>query len=152
MFTVVLFAHSLLRLVLLALGVLAISRCDVRNPLGAERFRWSRLLLIATDVQLLLGLVLFVGLSPIASVAWSDLGAVCEHPLLRYWMLQHTATMLLPVVLVHVGFSLAKKARLDPARVRPAVLCQALALLIVAVFSPWPCSTDPRPLLPLLFG
>lgn len=152
MLTVVLFSHSLLRLVLLVLGVLAISRCDIRRPLGPERFRWSRRLVIATDLQLLLGLVLFFGLSPIASVAWSDLGAVREHPVLRYWMLQHTATMLLPVVLVHVGFSLAKKARLDPARVRSAVLCQALALLVVAVLSPWPCSTDPRPLLPSLFG
>ena len=67
--------------------------------------------MIALDVQMLLGLLLYGVLSPYTAAAMKDFGAAMRDPVLRFWAVEHLTMMLSAVVLVHVGRVLARKDR-----------------------------------------
>ena len=147
----ILFAHSWLRwLVLLALLVAlarAIAGWRAKRAFAARDEAAARALIGAVDVQVLLGLLLYVFLSPIASAGFRDLGATLWEATLRFFTIEHPFAMLLALFVLHAGNVRAKRHGADPRRHRTVLIAAALALALIAGSIPWPGLPYARPLL-----
>jgi hypothetical protein len=141
MYEFVLAAHSLNRWLVLGLLVAA----AVTASRGA-----TRAVVLVTDLQLLLGLVLYAVLSPYTEAVFADFGAAMADRTLRFWTVEHGPTMLVAVILVHVGNVLTRRAPTPSSRRRRAAIWFGLALLLVLASIPWPFLEYGRGLLPRL--
>ncbi len=74
------------------------------------------LAVVSLDVQMLLGLLLYVFLSPFTRDALNDFGAAMRTPSLRYWAVEHVTLMVGALVVAHVGNVLVRRASTDPSR------------------------------------
>jgi hypothetical protein len=146
MYLTALFLHSWLRwLALVAGGVATFSAFGGGAALSRAQ-RWGLIFMIALDVQLLVGLLLYGTLSPYTAVAMRDFGAAMRDPTLRFWAVEHFTMMLSAAILVHVGRLLARKTA-DPGKKRMRLLiCFGLALLLILLGMPWPGMATGRPL------
>jgi hypothetical protein len=147
MYDIVLTLHSLLRWVVILFGLWAV----VAAAAAASRRSWTPgearpglLFMIALDLQLLLGLALYVGLSPTTRNALQDFGVAMQTGTLRFWAVEHPALMLVAVVLAHVGRSATRYAGSDRAGGR-ARLWFGLALVALLLATPWPFMPNGRP-------
>jgi len=147
MYSTVLFLHSWVRWLALVAGVGATFAALGAGGAALSRAeRWGRIFMIALDVQMLLGLLLYGLLSPYTAAALKDFGAAMREPVLRFWAVEHLTMMLAAVIVAHVGKVLARKAT-DPAKKRMRLLlCFGVALLLVLLGMPWPGRATARPL------
>jgi len=141
MYPVVLFVHSWLRWIVAMAAVAAVARAFY-GWLGKKD--WARLddqlgLLFSTslDVQLLLGLILYVFLSPLTQAAFKNFGAAMASSPLRFFAVEHLVMMVIAVVLGHVGRALSKKATEATAKHRLAAILYGLATLAILLAIPW---------------
>ena len=148
MYPAVLTIHSWLRWAALLLGATATLnafrlRSDTANRQRGQRWDWA--FMLALDLQVLFGLLLYFGLSPFTSAAMSNMAVALRDPALRFWALTHVATMLVALVAVRAGRVLAMG---EPSRARRngRYLCFAIALLVMMVGVPWPGLAYARPL------
>ncbi len=123
--------HNLMRWLALAAGLAALVAAasawsGTRPPHPALR-RFFVIFVIVMDLQFLLGLVLFLGVSPITRAAFHDMAAAMKMHESRFFTVEHTTYMLIAVALAHVGGILARKARLRGAAI--ACLCSVLIML-----------------------
>lgn len=144
MYSAVLMLHSWGRWVALALGVVTTLAALANRESAADRF--GLVFMIVLDVQLLMGLALYFALSPITAAALKDFGAAMRDPALRFWAVEHAATMMLAVILVHVGRVLARKARTPASRRTRQIVFFGLATLAMIARTPWPGMPNGRPL------
>jgi len=147
MYPAVLLLHSWLRWLAVAGGLGAIVFAIRPDPAALRRAeRWGLIFMIALDLQVLLGLVLYGALSPFTAQAMQDFGAAMRNPSLRFWAVEHFTMMLLAAVIVHVGRVLARKTP-DTGKKRMRLLvCFAIALLLLFIGIPWPGTANGRPL------
>lgn len=147
MYAVILAIHNIVRWIVLILAVVAV----VRAYWGWFGKRgWSEtdgkvgsFLGMAVDTQLLLGLILYIFLSPITRTAFQDVGAAMQVPNVRFFAVEHVLYMLLAVVFAHLGSILPRKVDESEAKYKRAALWFSLALLLILLGMPWM-----RPLLP----
>jgi hypothetical protein len=154
MYEIALSVHSLLRWLVLALGVVAVARGLAgwfgRRPWAAGDtavatwFTWS------LTIQFALGLVLWAGLSPYGLSGIDDMGAVMRDPARRFWAVEHVTTMFVALALAHVGGARARKAATDAGRHRNAALLFGLALALTLAAIPW-TGANARPFVRLPF-
>lgn len=155
-YTIILALHSILRWLVLIAAVAAVVRAG-QGWLGKRP--WAklddRLGLIYTsllDTQLLVGLILYIFLSPLTQAAFADLGAAMREPTLMFFAIEHIFTMVVAVVLAHVGRALSRRAA-EGAKHARAALWYTLSLLAMLVAIPWPFLAYGRPLNPFwMFG
>ena len=147
MYSTVLFLHSWLRWVAVIAGFGATVAAIGKDTSALRRAeRWGLIFMIALDVQVLLGLVLYGSLSPFTSQAMSDFGAAMRSPVLRFWAVEHFTLMLSAAVLVHVGRVLARKTAKPDQKRKRLLICFAIALLVMLAGIPWPGMATGRPL------
>jgi len=142
MYTTVLLLHSWIRWIALALGIVVTASALGRRP--TERL--GLLFMTALDTQMLLGLWLYLVLSPFTTQALNDFGAAMRDRSLRFWAVEHLTTMLAAVVLAHVGRVLARRARTPAARRTREIVCFGTATVLMLVGIPWPGLANGRPL------
>jgi cytochrome c553 len=150
-YTIVLFCHSYLRWFIIgaALALIAATAVGWRNEAAFSR-RHERLqgaLLGLADTQFLLGLALFLWLSPIAKAFFSAPGLGMKVSALRFFGMEHPVGMLLAIGVLHVGHRRSRSAPTAPLRHRRACLAAIAFLLLAGVSIPWPGSAHGRPLL-----
>jgi hypothetical protein len=147
MYTAILVAHSWLRWVALLAGVLtlaALFKPDAASAARAERT--SLVLLIVLDIQMLLGLLLYFVLSPFTTEALKDMGAAMQNPALRFFAVEHIATMFVAVIMVHVGRVLGRTARSAEAKRTRLLVCVGFSVVAMLAGIPWPGMAGGRPL------
>ena len=145
-------AHSLNRwlvvvLLLVALGTGIAGWVRGRRWNGADD-RTSRLLIAVLDLQLLLGIALYA-VSPLVRAGLSDLSATMDNRVLQFFTVEHAPTMIIAVLVVHLGRVRARRAADDRRRHRVTTLSVALATLLILGGIPWPFLEHGRPLLRL---
>jgi hypothetical protein len=150
MYSLTLVLHSWLRWVVLVLALVAAGRA-IRGKLMARAWtnadrRANMFTTIALDIQMLLGLALYLFLSPLTGQALQDLGAAMRVPGLRYWAVEHAGVMLAAVVMAHVGNVMARKGISDGARHLRSALFFGGVVLLVLLGTPWPELPNGRPL------
>jgi len=150
MYSVVLLLHSWLRWLVLAAGVVILWRSFTGRTghklWSAADERSLQLFTISLDVQFLLGLILYLGISPIIGVAFRNLSDAMRQPSLRIFVVEHPIGMIAAIALAHVGRSKVRKATTADAKHRTALLFVALALVIILISIPWPWMPGGRPL------
>ena len=146
MYTFVLSLHSWLRWVALIAGVAATysALSDRESPKRADL--WGLVLMISLDIQLLLGLLLYLVLSPFTAEAMRDFGAAMKNPGLRFFAVEHVTLMVAAIVLTHTGRLMARKARTADARRMRLLMCFGMATLLMVLAIPWPGMASGRPL------
>ncbi len=150
MYHPLLYIHSYVRwgvLILLVYTFIQAYKNITASSLEVERFgkalSWYVILL---DIQLLLGLVMYVFASPQIQHAFQDFGAAMKRTDLRFWAVEHPIIMLIVIVLGHVAK--IKFKRLEDARktFRSIALLLGISLIILLLVIPWPFSWVARPL------
>jgi hypothetical protein len=149
MYTLVLALHSWLRWVALIAGVAAtFSALSDRSATTAQgrADMWGLVLMMTLDIQMLLGLLLYLVLSPFTTEALRDFGAAMRNPGLRFFAVEHVTLMFAAVILAHVGRVLARKAPTADAKRMRMLMCFGLATMAMLIAIPWPGMTAGRPL------
>ncbi len=89
----------------------------------------SLILMILVDVQLLLGLIQYFVTSAFTTETLTP-----EHPLYamaRYFKMEHITGMILAIVLIHLGRSMAKKATTDEAKHKKLAIYTTVAAVFI---------------------
>ena len=149
MYTFVLLLHSWLRWAALIAGVGATMAAftDRAQTAGLGRAdRWGLALMTALDLQMLLGLLLYLVLSPTMEAIRQNFAAAMQDRVARFWAVEHISMMLMAVILVHVGRVLARKAKTPEARRTRLLVCFGIATLAMIAATPWPGMSNGRPL------
>jgi hypothetical protein len=152
MYPIVLTLHNIMRWLVILAAVYAL----VRMYSGlAGRKSWSRaddragmLFTIMLDIQILLGIILYVFLSP-TTTSFLTGQAGMGNALVRYFAVEHTFMMVIAAVLAHVGRSLAKKGATSRIKFRIGAIWFTIAVLLILFAIPWPFLPTGRPWLRL---
>jgi hypothetical protein len=151
-YTTVLTVHSWLRWVTLILALTATANAlrTHEGPVTPLPGRWwDTFLMLAVDLQVLVGLVLYFGLSPFTQLAMEDFGAALRNPAMRFWAIEHALGMFGAVVLVRAGRVLAMNAPSAASARKRRLVCFTLATVLMLGAIPWPGLSNGRPLLRL---
>ena len=147
MYSFVLAVHNIVRWLVLILGIIAIVRAYI-GWFGKKE--WADLddklslgFTISIDVQFLLGLLLYIFLSPITTGAFANMSAAMSDSGTRYFLIEHSLMMVVAIILAHIGRSRAKKQEEDIRKFRTSAIYFTIAMLFILVAIPWF-----RPLLP----
>jgi heme A synthase len=148
MYSTVLTLHSWLRWIALVTAVGATLAAFSHRTYGSNSAadRWSLFAMMALDVQMLVGLILYFALSPFTSQALADFSAAMKNPQLRFWAVEHITAMFAAVILAHVGRLLARKAATPSAKRTRLLICFGLATVLMFLSTPWPGMANGRPL------
>lgn len=143
--------HNILRWVVLIFAVLVLYRSfsgwfQKRTWTDLDR-KAGVFFSIAIDTQLLVGLVLYFGLSPFALKAFVNQGVafVMGNGEFRFYAVEHFALMILAVLFAHLGSILPKKVQDSAKKHQRAAIFFCLAVLLILLGIPWG-----RPLFPVL--
>lgn len=134
--------HSVGRWIVLLLLLFAIFNSLIagRRPFIKSDARLGLLLTIFADIMLLVGLYLYFA-GPWGYKQFQSYGSVGElmrNSTSRFFAVEHTAGMLIAIVLIHIGKAQGRKAMSDQAKHRRTMIFYLLALLIILVSIPWP--------------
>ena len=151
MYSAFLVVHSYLRWVVVIAGLLVIARAIMgiagRRDWSAGETTALKVFTISLDVQFLIGLLLYVWLSPFIRDAWADMGATMRNAPLRFFAVEHVTGMLIGLALAHVGRSKIAKAADAAQKHKLAVIFISLAMVVIMLSIPWPGMPGGRPLL-----
>lgn len=155
MYSNLLTIHSLVRWLVIVSGLaaailvlLAPGRANTaRSGANAGAATASLLFTIAFDVQIVIGLLLYLRFSPTTTTAIHHMGAAMSNSVLRFWAVEHPVGMLLALALAHLARVRLARAGSDARRLRSAGLVLAIAVVVVIVSAPWPFLPYGRPLL-----
>jgi hypothetical protein len=150
----VLILHSFTRWWVLALSM-ATTLVALAGALNQRAWRAgdqgiARLFVASVDVQLLLGLSLYWGVSPLARAAralWASEGfrALWAERELRFFGVIHPTLALLAACAAHAGWVAARRTQDGLARHRRMALGASLALGLFLAAIPWPSLGHERP-------
>ena len=153
MYSFILTLHSIVRWAVLILAVVA----TVRALFGwLAKKEWTplddRLGLLFTasfDLQVLLGILLYIFLSPFTRAVFQDFGAAMSDAVSRFWSLEHVVLTIIALALAHAGRATAKAAEGATKKHRRAAIFFGLATLAILIAIPWPMLDYGRPLIRL---
>ncbi|QEC67206.1 hypothetical protein FRZ67_07820 [Panacibacter ginsenosidivorans] len=141
MYTVLLYLHSILRWIILALLVINI----IKIATGNSKIKYSKWLLIAAHTTLLIGLYqYFAGGSGYALIQQNGMAAVMKDATMRFWAVEHISGMI-----VSIAFITIAHVSLKGGNTKKANMFFVLALILILAVVPWPFrDAVGRPLLP----
>ena len=148
MYTIALILHSWIRwfaLITVFGVVLAAVRGKVEGGQSVAD-RWGVFAMMALDLQMLLGLLLYLVVSPNMAEIRAHFGEAMQNPQLRFWAVEHLTAMVVAVVIAHVGRVLARKAKTPAAKRTRLLICFGIATVAVFLGTPWPGMAAGRPL------
>lgn len=148
-YAIVLTIHSYLRWFVLLAGLVAVVRAAAGaagrrtwTPADDRAGFWFVTLL---DLEVLLGLLLYVFLSPITHEIFGAFAAAMKDSPRRFWAVEHISGMVIGLALAHIGRGRTRKT--DPLRRhRVAAIFFGLALALILASIPWPGTPAGRPL------
>jgi hypothetical protein len=151
MYSSALWLHSLLRWAILLTGLVAWFRAiggkTANRPWTPKDDLWGLLLTISADVQLLVGLILYLVLSPITKIGLRNFATAMQIPPVRFFTVEHAFGMLVAIALVHIARVKIRKSTESARKHRLAMVLYGIALVIFIILIPWPGLPVARPLL-----
>lgn len=149
MYTAVLTIHSWLRWAAILLGIVATLNAFRCREDTSERLRgrwWDTFFMLILDLQILFGLLLYLGLSPFTREAMNHVGAALRDPGLRFWGIEHALMMFGAAAAVRVGRVYAIGVKTTAARRNGRFIWFGVAVLAMLAGTPWPGLSSGRPL------
>ena len=150
MYSSALWLHSWLRWAVLVTGLVAWLRAvggkTARRSWTPQDELWGLLLTISVDLQFVVGLVLYVFLSPITRLGLRNFGAAMQINVARFFTIEHLIGMIVGIALVHIARVKIRKAADPDRKHRLALVFYGIALVVMIISIPWPGLPVARPL------
>ncbi len=141
LYTVVLSIHNIMRWVVILLAIWALVSAFTglfQNRSWRESDRKSgSFFTLAITLQLLLGLLLYFGISPFMQAIFADASGAMSSSTLRFFFVEHFIMMIVAVALAHVGTARIKRLDDDRAKFRSAAIWYTLTILVILAGIPW---------------
>lgn len=148
MYAALLTMHAWVRWAVVLTGLVAVTRAAAAGPMWTRAdTRVGRFFVGAVDLQMTLGLVLYLAVSPLTRAALANVGAAMHDKVLRFWAIEHITGMLIGVTLVHIGHVRTRRLADGASRHRAALRWFGAGLLAILITMPWPFLPYGRPLL-----
>lgn len=147
MYSTVLLIHSWFRWVTLLFTVGAVInayRPLVDNELPGKA--WDRLSMMVLDIQVLIGLILYFGLSPFTVESLNNMSQTMKNPGLRFFAVEHIFGMLVVMGLIRAGRITSASAKTPESARKKRLIFFTLGLLAMLATIPWPGLVYGRPL------
>ena len=149
MYQTLLVLHSWSRWFVLAFGLIAVYRAYVgwtgHRPFVSADNGMSAAFSGFMWLQVIIGLGLYFGLSPVGLNAMKQAGAM-KDPTTRFFGMEHVVVMILAAILAQVGRIAMKKAGDDTLKHKKLFTYFGVALLLVLLMIPWGIWNPERPL------
>jgi hypothetical protein len=131
--------HSILRYLVLLFAVIVTVQSLVgmmgKKPFKDSNRKMALILLICCDLQLVLGLLLYY--LTVISTGMLSSGGIMKDTYKRFYAVEHSVSMIVAIILVHVGYSVTKK-NIDPERkFKKLFWCAFIALGLFLAMIPW---------------
>lgn len=139
--------HSLLRWIILILLVLSIVKSFTgfrsgRSFQDGDRKIWL-FTMISAHITLLLGLYQWLmGRYGIISKGFSGEGSFMKDKFYRFYWMEHPFLMIIAIVLITLGYGMAKKDIPDQEKYKKAFRYFLVALIVILAAIPWPFRQD----------
>jgi hypothetical protein len=150
MYDLLLVAHSWLRWLVLLAALAAIVRAvggvQTRRPWTPLDDRSGMWFTATLDLQMLLGLLLYIFLSPVTQSAFVDMAAAMQAAHIRFFAVEHPFGMIVAIALAHIGRVRIRKAHDSESKHKRALMFFGLSLLVLLASIPWPFSPGARSL------
>ncbi len=151
LYSIVLTLHSILRWLVILTALFAIIRASTglsfrRGWMGMDN-RAGVLFTSVMDLQVLVGIILYLFLSPTTTKALKNFSSVAGYPAALFFTVEHVTLMIIAAVVAHVGRSLVRRAPRPVQKHRRAAIWTGVSLLIVLIAIPWPFLIYGRPLI-----
>jgi len=147
--------HNLLRWVILVLLVISIARAFIgwrsQKAFTPNTRKIWLFTLIAAHITLLVGLYQWLfGRFGLLKISMPEGTSVMKDKFFRFFWVEHPVFMILAIVLITLGYGMAKKPVPDVVKFKKAFWFFVIALLMILVAVPWPFRVDEiaRPWLP----
>lgn len=133
--------HSVLRWIVLILAAIVIFK-SMMGMFGKPKYAKPDNIMAASfvglmDLQLLIGLILYIFLSPVTSTAFQDFGSAMKNPELRFWAVEHISIMIVAVALAHIGRARSKKKSDYKTKFRIQGIFFTISLILLVIGIPW---------------
>jgi len=99
--------------------------------------RISLFALIATHIQLILGVIAYFTSTYFQTMQSQGMGYVMKHTVLRKPLVEHPLMILIAIALITIGFSKHKKKTTDQAKFKTIFVYYLIALLLILKVIPW---------------
>lgn len=133
--------HNIVRWLILIAALVAIARALI-GWFGKRD--WTKtdnlagvLYVSGVDLNVLLGLILYLFLSPLRQAIFGNFGAAMADSNLRFFAVEHLTGMIIALVLAHIGRSTSKKAAEAVRRHRAAAIWYGISFLVILATIPW---------------
>ncbi len=135
--------HSIMRWVLLLLIVVTIVNALIgwsqNRKFGKSDNQLSLFTMIAADIQLLLGLILyFTSDYGYKLLKNNEMGEVMKNGVMRFFAVEHLVGMLVAIILIHIGRSSAKRGKTNRSMFIRTFWWYLIAFIIMIMMIPWP--------------
>lgn len=131
------FLHSLLRYAVLIMvavaGFTALRGYLTRSPVLTWQRTATIIAMVLCHVQLVIGIILYASNFSTFEERFGE-----RADLMRFWKMEHIATMILAIALVTIGRSLSKKAKTEPAKHLRIAIFYLIGLILMLAMIPWP--------------
>ena len=153
MLNLILILHSLLRWAAIAFGLVAIGRAAAgltKTPATwiESDAKFARLFAISLDVQMLLGILMYLFFSTITTSAFQNMGEAMGNSVVRFWIVEHPTIMLVALVFAHIGVARARKMVNPNGKHRTTLIFQGISLALILYGTTLTWSLAERQLLP----
>ena len=141
MYMFILATHNIVRWLVLIAGLIAVVMAFVgwfgKKNWGNTDDKAGLIYTSLLDLNFLLGLLLYIFLSPITKAAFADFGAAMGDNILRFFAVEHIFGMVVAIVLAHVGRVITKRATDSVKKYRTTAIWFALSLVAILAMIPW---------------
>lgn len=141
MYTGLLHTHNLFRWLVLIVAVIAI---EFAFAGWLKKRGWRKsdnvlgmLLTIFVDIQLVIGMVLYLFVSPLTKAAFANFGAAMKNADLRFYAVEHILLMIIALVVIHIGRYKSKKASDTVQKHKAAAIFYTIGLILILAGIPW---------------
>ena len=135
MYEFLLSSHSILRWLILPIGLFVISTSwfylKSEKPYGKLEKISGGILVGLAHLQLIIGLLLYFVFSPDINAALNDMGAAMKDAHLRLKILEHPLISIIAVALIQIGRSLSKKATDNVSKRKKVAIYTTIAFVLI---------------------
>ena len=150
MYANMLLVHSWLRwfTLLMCVGAIVYAARPVRpDETSLPGKAWDTYLMLAVDLQMLTGLILYFGLSDFTRAAMENVSAALHEPSVRYWGIIHAGAMFASLFTVRVARVRALNAPTLAIAQRQRLVWFVISTIVILAAMPWPGLANARPLI-----
>jgi hypothetical protein len=140
MYTILLSIHSIVRWIILVVFIYAIIRAYYGWLQKQEFNRTDKRILLVTStlahLQLVIGVWLYF-VSPIVNYFLNNFHEAVKQKEFRFFGMEHSLMMLIAIILITIGSSLAKRKKTDTAKFKTIAIWYTLGTILILAAIPY---------------